>query len=276
MPSSNTDVTEFSDVDNAAQPQTLIGYLEVAKALGGWRRAKQDGLTALRLHPADVVLDAGCGYGADAIEIARHVGPNGAVIGLDHSEAMIAEAARRAQGLDLNVEFRVGDARDLPFPDDTFDACRAETLLQHVPRPDLAVGEMVRVVKPGGRIVLLDIDAGTVVIDSDDYPTTRKLLDWFAGSTVNGWIGRQLPRLLKDASLDGVAAAAQFIESDYPFVERMLHSTSKQALDSGQLPGLTPSGLSSWWSDLGAADRAGRFFGGATAFVASGTKRQCA
>jgi hypothetical protein len=132
------------------------------------------------------------------------------------------------------------------------------------------------VVKPGGRIVLLDIDAGTVVIDSDDYPTTRKLLDWFAGSTVNGWIGRQLPRLLRDAGLDGVAAAAQFIESDYPFVERMLHSTSKQALDSGQLPGLTLSGLSGWWSDLGAADRAGRFFGGATAFVASGTKRQCA
>jgi ubiquinone/menaquinone biosynthesis C-methylase UbiE len=276
MPGSNTDVTEFSNVDNAGQPQTLIGYLEVAKALAGWKGAKRDGLTALRLEPDDVVLDAGCGYGADAIEIARHVGPKGAVIGLDLSEAMIAEATGRAQGLDLNVEFRVGDARDLPFPDATFDACRAETLLQHVPQPDLAVGEMVRVVKPGGRIVLLDIDAGTVVIDSDDYPTTRKVLDWFASSTVNGWIGRQLLRLLKDAGLEGVASAAQFIESDYPFVEQMLHSTSTQALDSGQLPGLTLSGLSSWWSDLGAADRAGRFFGGATAFIAWGTKRQCA
>jgi ubiquinone/menaquinone biosynthesis C-methylase UbiE len=106
MPSSNTDVTEFSDVDNADQPQSLIGYLQVAKALGGWRRAKQDGLTSLRLRPDDLVLDVGCGYGADAIEVARHLGPNGAVIGLDLSEAMIGEATRRAQGLDLNVEFR--------------------------------------------------------------------------------------------------------------------------------------------------------------------------
>jgi len=272
MSTPNTDVAEFSDVDRADQPQTLIGYLELAKALAGWRGAKQDGLTALRLRPGDVVLDAGCGYGADAVEIARHVGPNGTVIGLDLSEAMIAEGNRRGQGLNLNVEFRVGDARDLPFPDATFDACRAETLLQHVPRPHLAVGEMVRVLKPGGRIALLDMDLGTAVIDSNDIPTTRQVLDWFAGSTLNGWIGRQLPRLLKDAGLDSVEVAERFIESGFQFIKQMLHSTSKHALDSGQLSGLTHSGLSGWWCDLAEADRAERFFGGATAFIASGTK----
>jgi ubiquinone/menaquinone biosynthesis C-methylase UbiE len=273
VPTPETDVTEFSDVDQSDQPETLIGCLEVAKALPGWIYAKRDGLAALGLHLDDVVLDTGCGYGADAVEIARHVGPNGAVIGLDLSEAMISEANRRTERLGVNVEFRVGDARDLPFPDATFDACRAETLLQHVSEPHVALGEMVRVVKPGGRIVVLDMDLGTSVIDSDDRPTTTQVLRFLAGSTVNGWIGRQLPRLLKDAGLEGVASVAHFIESDYLFIERMLRSTSTEALHSGRLPDLTLSGLSSWWSDLGERDRAGRFFGGATAFIAWGTKR---
>jgi ubiquinone/menaquinone biosynthesis C-methylase UbiE len=158
----NTDIREFAAVDQAPDLQTLIRYLDVAKALPGWRRAKQDAISALRLDSGDAVLDVGCGYGADLIQVARLVSPGGVVTGLDVSEAMVSEAAHRAQGLDLAVDFRVGDACQLPFQDGSFDACRAETLLQHVPQPHVAFAEIVRVVKPGGRIVVLDMDLGSL------------------------------------------------------------------------------------------------------------------
>jgi ubiquinone/menaquinone biosynthesis C-methylase UbiE len=259
-------------VDQAPDPQTLIRYLEVAKALPGWRHAKQDAISALRLDPGETLLDVGCGYGADVIEVARLLAPGGAVIGIDISEAMVSEALRRAQGLNLNVDFRVGDACDLPFPDASFDACRAETVLQHVPEPDVAFAEMVRVVKPGGRIVLLDMDLGTLVIDSDDQATTTKVLDWAANATINGWIGRQLPRLLKDADFENVGVSEQFIGSDYAFMEQSLRLTSTRAVNAGQLPGLTGPDLTNWWASLDAANRAGRYYGGAIAFIAWGTR----
>jgi ubiquinone/menaquinone biosynthesis C-methylase UbiE len=268
----STDVAEFADVDGAEEPRALLSYLEVAKALPGWRRAKQDAVAALRLGPGDQVLDIGCGYGADVLELAPRVGRGGAVIGLDISDAMIAEAVKRARGLDLSVAFHVGDARDLRFDDASFDACRAETLLQHVPEPDQAVAEMVRVLKPGGRIVLLDMDLGTLVIDSDDATTTSTVLNWFSTSTANGWIGRQLPRLLKDAGLDRVEVGEQFITADYAFMEHMLRVTSERALADGRLPGLTASDLANWWSDLDDRNRAARYFGGGTAFIAWATK----
>jgi ubiquinone/menaquinone biosynthesis C-methylase UbiE len=268
----NADIREFAGVDQALDPQTLIRYLEVAKALPGWRRAKQDALSALRLAPGDAVLDVGCGYGADVIEVARRVAPGGSVTGIDISDAMVAEAARRARGSNLDVDFRVGDACDLPFQDVSFDACRAETLLQHVLEPHVAFAEMVRVVKPGGRIVLLDMDLGTLVIDSDDRTTTGRVLDWAANATINGWIGRQLRRLLKDASFDDVGVSEQFIESDYAFMEQSLRLASTRAVEADELPGLTRSDLTDWWAGLDAANRGGRFYGGATAFVAWGTK----
>jgi ubiquinone/menaquinone biosynthesis C-methylase UbiE len=185
---------------------------------------------------------------------------------------MVAEAARRAEGRNLNVDFRVGDACHLPFPDASLDACRAETLLQHVPQPHVAFAEMVRVVKPGGRIVLLDMDLGTLVIDSDNHATTSRVLGWAASATINGWIGRQLRRFLKDAGFADVGGSEQFIESDYAFMEQSLRLVSTRAVDADQLPGLTRSDLKDWWADLDAANQTERFYGGATAFIAWGTK----
>jgi hypothetical protein len=98
------------------------------------------------------------------------------------------------------------------------------------------------------------------------------VLGWAANATINGWIGRQLRRFLKDAGFADVGGCEQFIESDYAFMEQSLRLVSTRVVDEHQLPGLTRSDLTDWWADLEAASRAGRFYGGATAFIAWGTK----
>jgi hypothetical protein len=71
-------------------------------------------------------------------------GPVGRLVGLDASEVIIAEGRRRASALGLPIVFEVADVQALPFDDDSFDACRAARLLEHVPNAELALTEMVR------------------------------------------------------------------------------------------------------------------------------------
>jgi ubiquinone/menaquinone biosynthesis C-methylase UbiE len=122
------------------------------------------------------------------------------VVGLDASETMIAEARRRARERQAGVAFEVGDVQALPFPDSTFDVCRAARLLEHLPRGERAISEMARVTRKDGRIVVFDFDWDTLVIDHPDKETTRTIVLSYSDSIQNGWIGRQLPRLFKGAA----------------------------------------------------------------------------
>lgn len=146
------DISRFSAVDDAEAPQRLIDVLDVAKRLPGFVAAKAQLLDRLGAERAWSALDVGCGYGPDVIALAERMGPGGRTTGVDLSEAMIAEARRRARGASLDVSFRVADALALPFEDDAFDICRIETVLQHVVDPGRAVAEMVRVTRRGGRV----------------------------------------------------------------------------------------------------------------------------
>src|SRR5262249_6602104 len=154
------DVGTFAHVDTADAAQ-LISFLDSARTQPGLRMAKTVALDRLRLRPGQTVLEIGSGTGEDVLEMARRVIPDGRVIGVDISEAMLAEARRRATGRGLPVEYRLGDGSALPLPDDSVDRCRADTVLQHVADPDRTVAEMVRVVRPGGRVVALEFDLGT-------------------------------------------------------------------------------------------------------------------
>ena len=142
----------FNAVDTSADPGGLIRFLDAANATAGLTAAKGALLEQLDLGRARAALDVGCGPGIDIAEMARLM-PDGAhVSGVDISETMIAEARRRTASLDTPVSLRIGDAADLPYPDQAFDACRAATVLQHVPYPARVVQEMFRVTRPGGRV----------------------------------------------------------------------------------------------------------------------------
>jgi ubiquinone/menaquinone biosynthesis C-methylase UbiE len=108
-----------------------------------------------RVGPGDRVLDVACGSGASALPAAEQVGPSGQVLGVDVSERLLALARAKADqaGLD-NVEFRVGDMRDLELPAASFDAVLLVFGVFFVPDMEALTRQLWRVVKPGGRLVI--------------------------------------------------------------------------------------------------------------------------
>ncbi|MGH8897996.1 MAG: methyltransferase domain-containing protein [Egibacteraceae bacterium] len=269
MTTTPENITSFTAVDQTDDPDFFVRFVDRANALPSMQASKPITLDALRLQEGQVVLDAGCGTGADVVEIARRVGPHGRVVGVDVSETMVAEARRRTAGTGLPVEFEVGDAQALRFADATFDACRTERMLMHVPDAELALAELVRVTKPGGRVAAFDIDHDTPVIDSPYRDLTRAIVRSFSDDFRHGWIGRQLPRLFREHGLADVTVTVHSVVGDYEMFELLWGGHVAQAQRDGLLD---PDEVKRWWEDLSQAHQAGCFFWGQMAFVVGGTK----
>jgi SAM-dependent methyltransferase len=106
-----------------------------------------------RLRAGQRVLDLGSGTGYPSILTAQAVGRQGSVVGIDLAEDMLATARRKAKAMDLsNVAFQTGDVTSLPFDTDAFDAVLSRFCLMFLPDVPKAVGEIARVLKPGGYL----------------------------------------------------------------------------------------------------------------------------
>jgi SAM-dependent methyltransferase len=261
------DVTLFTAVDRTQDPGFFTRFLDQANIVAA--PGKPLILDGLRLQPGQVVLDVGCGTGADVVEIARIVGTDGRVVGVDVSESLIAEARTRWAESGLPVEFQVGDAHGLEFDDASFDACRTERMLMHVPDERQAIAEMVRVTRPGGRVAAFDFDWDTQIIDSPHKETTRAIVRSFSDGLRHGWIGRQLPRLFREHGLTDVAVVPYQVFVHLEFLELLLGGHLVTAQDQGIVQ---PQEVERWWTDLRAAADRGDFLAGFTAFIVSGTK----
>jgi SAM-dependent methyltransferase len=123
------------------------------------------------------VLDVACGTGILARTIAAGAGPTGSVIGLDANEGMLAVARSRAPEL----EWKLGDAHELPFDDASFDAVACQFGLMFFDRPETAVAEMLRVTAPGGRTVVAVWDS---IENCGGYAKLIALLDRMYGRKV--------------------------------------------------------------------------------------------
>lgn len=126
--------------------------------LGREGRLREKLLYPARLQSGESVLDVGCGTGSLAIAAKRRVGAGGQVYGIDASAPMIARARRKVGKAAVDVTFDEGVAESLPFPDRRFDVVLNTVMLHHLPRKvrEECVGEMRRVLKPGGRLLAVE------------------------------------------------------------------------------------------------------------------------
>src|SRR5215213_8425913 len=136
--------------DGIARVYDLMNSLMTAGLHHRWRERAAD-LAALR--PGGRALDVACGTGDLAIELARRVGPSGTVVGSDFSEAMLERARAKSSG----VRWEWANALELPYADGEFDAATVSFGARNFSDLDRGLAEMARVVRPGGRVVVLEI-----------------------------------------------------------------------------------------------------------------------
>ena len=167
-----------------------------------------------RLKPGFRVLDFGCGPGTISVGLARAVGADGELHGVDLEESQIAmaRAAASAGGHD-NAAFHAGDVTDMPFEDGYFDAAHCHTLLNHVPDTQAALAEVRRVLKPGGVLGCRElfvassfVEPGSALIDEAWGIFTRLL----AANGGHPQMGKRLGGALADAGFADIQTGASF------------------------------------------------------------------
>jgi ubiquinone/menaquinone biosynthesis C-methylase UbiE len=155
-------------------------------------------LKALDLREGEKVLDIGSGPGLLALDMAAAVGPAGRVCGIDLSESMLAMSRKRCAGQPW-TEFQQGDATKLPAADDSFDAAVSTQVYEYVRDIPAALAELRRVLRPGGRAVILDTDYGSLVIHTENPARMARVIAAWDEHFVHAGLPRTLSRQLRDA-----------------------------------------------------------------------------
>jgi ubiquinone/menaquinone biosynthesis C-methylase UbiE len=176
-----------------------------------WRTAQNSaGFLLPHLETGDRLLDVGCGPGTITMDLAEWVAP-GEVIGLDRSPEVIERAREAAEARELsNLSFEVGDVYNLEFEDSSFDVVYAHQVLQHLSDPIRALGEMRRVLVPGGLVAVRDADYGKFTWSPSDPRLDRWMALYHDITKRNGAeadAGRYLVGWVRDAGFDNWTAS---------------------------------------------------------------------
>jgi len=162
-----------------------------------------DHLRYVPVKPGMRILDAGCGSGSMAREIAK-AASGSIVVGIDLRDKYIDYARRQAEAEGLkNLTFEAGDVRELHFPDGAFDIIWTKYLLQWVAEPMQAMSEFARVLKPGGLLVSANFDGFAVTNEPPD-PAIQPITEFVFSGLVDPFIGRKMAGMCRDCGLTDI------------------------------------------------------------------------
>jgi ubiquinone/menaquinone biosynthesis C-methylase UbiE len=219
------------------------------------------------------VLDVGCGSGAATRTLARAVGSAGRVTGLDASSQLLKITRELVDeaGLGGQIELQQGDCRALPFPDASFDAVMAATTLSHVPDPQRALDELVRVTRLGGRVGIFDIDGDLTLFAHPDRQLTRRIVATYSDlGWVNSWFMRELPGLLAGRGIADVKTRAFMPLERGGYYANRAERSAEAAAKAGAITG---DELAGWLKTLRDEIDGKRFLGGQVHLFVWGTRR---
>jgi arsenite methyltransferase len=217
-------------------------------------------LRALRLAAGEHVLDIGSGPGLLAYDMAAAVGPGGRVCGIDTSASMIAMSARRCAEQPW-VEFRTADASLLPFPDSSFDAAVSTQVYEFLSDIPAALAELHRVLRPGGRAVILDTDYGSLVLHTENPARMARVLSAWDQHFIHASLPRTLSRQLRDVgfSLRERTAIPMFNPQfeDNTYGKGMLEMVASFAVGRN---GVSQSEADDWFAEFASLNKEDAFF----------------
>jgi ubiquinone/menaquinone biosynthesis C-methylase UbiE len=200
----------WDNVDKYLNKTDLVNFLQ----LGGidLRNAnvfdkvsnRKRSYTSLNIITKDsYILDIGCGLGEDCLELSFLTGNKGKVFGVDISDALINEAQQITAHHNIpNISFKSMDAHQLEYEDSFFDFACIRRSLQHMINPKQIIDEALRVLKPGGSLIIIEPDRGGTIINHPDRQITRMIMTYVEEVVRNPWIGRQLKSFLPTNKLN--------------------------------------------------------------------------
>jgi arsenite methyltransferase len=229
---------------------------------------------AVAARPREVGLDVGCGPGHLACELAKEVAPGGRIFAIDKSPESVDVTKARAVKEELtdSVDVQVGDATALGFPDDTFDFVVVGQVYSFVPNVARAIEEAVRVLRKGGRLLVLESDWDMCIWKSRDPIFTRRMISARAETQfAHAYLPRDLHKLFHAAGLTvGDVQTFSIVETRYDpnsFGASVIGTTRDQALKHG----LPAPDVAAWEQDLRSRTTEGEWFFCLNRFIFTGT-----
>lgn len=209
-------------------------------------------LQALQLRVGERVLELGCGGGFAALEAARFVGPSGRVVAIDLSQDQIAAAQRLCAELAW-VECSVANATALPFEDASFEAVFGNQILEYIPDLDVALAETRRVLRPGGRFVIVATNWSSLVWYSEVPERMARMLAAWATHAPYPDLPSVLPARLRQVAVPLLNGSYHQSSFSY-WGARLMHAF---AVTNSLLP---VAEADAWLAEFDVLEQAGTFF----------------
>ncbi len=181
--------------------EELQKALEMAYLTPDIAAARAEVIKILNVQAGESILDIGSGSGFLARDIAERVGPTGSTHGIDLAENMV-EASRKLCDSQPWTNFQSGDAMSLPYPDASFDAVVSTQVYEYVPDLEGALSEFGRVMRPGGRGVIVDTDWSVPYWSATDTAIRDRIIDAFSEHCAQASVPMRLSGAIRSSNLE--------------------------------------------------------------------------
>ena len=251
----------------------MAAFLEERSRAPDMQAVNQKLCKTIAAKPGERLLEVGSGSGILCRMLAPRLQPGGQITGVDISPEMTIEAQKYAlaQGISSGIAFEIGTAEALPYPEASFNGAIAARLLLHATDPDAVIQEMKRVVRPEGRVVVLDWDFDTAAVDHPDRELSRRILHWrndHHGG--NNWSGRQLWQRMRTAGLQNLSVHP-WVSVTHHETDGLTQSLWRAAQVACEGGAISPAEQEAWTLELKSRIQAGTFFASIVYFIVKGT-----